>query len=62
MGDKRKNIRKQRQLEVSNEKEEPFSFDIQPALHFNVTEYRARLKQEKEERKKLREATKRSNQ
>ena len=33
-------------------------FDIQPALHFNVKEYRARLKREQEERKKLRQAKK----
>ena len=37
---------------------EPVDFDIQPALHFNVKEYRARLKREKEERKRLREVKK----
>ena len=36
----------------------PVFFDIQPALHFNVKEYRVRLKREKEERKRLREARK----
>lgn len=62
MEDKIKSIRKQGLREVSNENGKAIIFDIQPALHFNVKEYRARLKQEKEERKKLREATKRSNQ
>ena len=33
-------------------------FDIQPALHFNIKEYRARLKREQDERKKLREVKK----
>lgn len=37
---------------------QPVDFDIQPALHFNVKEYRARLKREQEERKKLRQAKK----
>lgn len=49
---------KQTQLEVSNENDESVYFDIQPALHFNVKEYRARLKREREMRKRLREAKK----
>ena len=57
-----KSIGKQKQLEVSTAKVETAIFDIKPALHFNVKEYRARLKQEKEERKRLREAKKANNQ
>ena len=51
----RKNSIKQKQLEVSTDNEETVFFDIQPALHFNIKEYRAKLKHEKEERKRLRE-------
>lgn len=59
---KRKSINKQKRLEVATDNEETTFFDIQPALHFNVKEYRARLKHEKEERKRLREAKKKTNQ
>ena len=52
---KRKRNNKQTQLEEPTENDEPVFFDIQPALHFNVKEYRARLKCEREERKRLRE-------
>jgi len=62
MVDKRKNSRRQKLLESSSENDETIVFDIQPALHFNVKEYRARLKHEKEVRKKLREAKKHPNQ
>lgn len=37
---------------------QPVFFDIQPALHFNVKEYRAKLKREQDERKRLRQARK----
>lgn len=47
-----------RLLEESTENDETVFFDIQPALHFNIKEYRARLKREQEERKKLRQAKK----
>lgn len=49
---------KLKQLEESTENDETVFFDIQPALHFNVKEYRARLKREQEERKRLRQAKK----
>lgn len=62
MVDKRKNSRRQKLLESSSENDETSVFDIQPALHFNVKEYRARLKHEKEVHKKLREAKKHPNQ
>ncbi len=55
---KRKHNNKLRQPEESTENDETVFFDIQPALHFNVKEYRARLKREREERKRLREAKK----
>ena len=55
---KRKRNSKPRQLEEPTEKDETVFFDIQPALHFNVKEYRARLKREQEERKRLREMKK----
>lgn len=55
---KRKRNNKQKPLEELTENDETDFFDIQPALHFNVKEYRARLKREQEERKKLRQAKK----
>lgn len=55
---KRKRNSKLRLLEEPTENDKTVFFDIQPALHFNVKEYRARLKREKEERKKLRQAKK----
>ncbi len=55
---KRKRNSKQKPLEELTENDETDFFDIQPALHFNVKEYRARLKREQEERKKLRQAKK----
>lgn len=55
---KRKRNSKQKQLEELTENDETVFFDIQPALHFNVKEYRARLKREQEGRKKLRQAKK----
>lgn len=55
---KRKSNSKLKQLEEPTENAETVFFDIQPALHFNVKEYRARLKREQEERKKLRQAKK----
>lgn len=55
---KRKRNSKQKPLEELIENDETDFFDIQPALHFNVKEYRARLKREQEERKKLRQAKK----
>lgn len=58
MESKRKRNSKQTQLEEPTENDEIAFFDIQPALHFNVKEYRARLKREKEERKRLREVKK----
>lgn len=59
---KRKNISEQQPLEVQNQSGETVIFDIKPALHFNIKEYRARLKHEKEERKRLRDAKKGNNQ
>ena len=58
MKSKRKRNSKQTQLEEPTENAETVFFDIQPALHFNVKEYRARLKREQEERKRLREMKK----
>ena len=58
MKSKRKRNSKQTQLEAPPENAETVFFDIQPALHFNVKEYRARLKREQEERKRLREMKK----
>lgn len=55
---KRKRNSKQKPLEELTENDETDFFDIQPALYFNVKEYRARLKREQEERKKLRQAKK----
>lgn len=55
---KRKRNSKQKPLEELTENDETDFFDIQPALHFNVKKYRARLKREQEERKKLRQAKK----
>lgn len=55
---KRKRNSKLKQLEISTENEGIAYFDIQPALHFNVKEYRATLKREQEERKRLRELKK----
>ncbi len=58
MESKRKRNTKQTQLEESTENDDAVFFDIQPALHFNVKEYRAKLKREQEERKRLREMKK----
>lgn len=58
METRRKSRNNQTQHKFSIENDETVLFDIQPALHFNVKEYRARLKQEKEERKRQRQARK----
>ena len=55
---KRKRNNKLKQPKESTENDEAVYFDIQPALHFNIKEYRARLKREREERKRLREVKK----